>query len=1273
MHLRRFQRSFTTQSKRITNQVAIKLIQNLPKNKGNHDQIIKEAFQIYHEINERKTHSIINTLLQLCVRLKNMNKVFSIWNDIMDIKTGINYQLLFKCCVNNSEQIHIDKSMIVLQLMKDCDYKIKKNDIDHSKNIIKLITRHKNDIQTIKKIHCLIDMNQFTQNIFLKNALINAYGECKHINQAKNVFDTIDNQQMDCITIGAMMKVFIKNNCNDDVIALHQEYNSINNDVTHMLALQACINKNDHQTGLQIIENNINQMDKAKIGHQLQNTVINFYGSFGDIESTEKIFKQIGGDCKNKIININVMLKSYVNNGYDDKALILYNKYPDIINHVSHTLALKACMNLENYDKGKEISKMIFDRKEFRSIELNSTLISFYGQIGDIISAESLFDSIKPKDHTQVSIGCMMKVFQVNGYNKDAMKVYNKFRKLRNDISNLYAIKACIELGNFEIGNKIHQDIMNRGGTQNIKLINSLIDFYGFFGHIDQALMLFDSVCDNKKDHASIGSIMNAFIINGDSKSVISLYDKYKSFMDDTSFALVIKACINDGEFDKGKEIYTDIKKKNQVMSISLSNTLIDFFGTFGELDTALEIFNCIESNKLDHVSIGTMMKTLISHNKSNDALSLYRKYESLHDDISHTLAIKACRNIDDYQFGRDIHQNIGEKIKERNIQYYNAILDFYCHFGEIDIAESIFSNIPHHKRNAQSINTMMKAFISNKNDDQALIIYDKYESLANELSHLYAIKVCSNTGNIEKGKKIHNRISKDTESDNIILKNAFTEFYGTADDINTAWTIFDSIDDSKKDASTINTMLKCLISTQDALDLYEKYCHLTDDISHVLALKTCKLMGNQQYGNTIYQRIKDKAPGVQLQNSCIDFFGHFGDIDQAKNIFENIIDKDSSSINAMLSAYVDNNQYQDAITLYDEYKDLQDDISHLLVIKASSASGNFEIGEKVHQRIKGGSDHNIALKNTLIDFYGNCGDIDNALSVFNSIPDKEKDIYSIGAMMNAYCNCRMDRKCIQLFENIHLINNKIKPNVTCYSTLFKACTHGTSYHFGKKIHDKLKEDVDDKWILNEKEIQVTLINFYGKCGILNECDDIFQHIKIEQYDRYCTEIGIWNSMIHAHGRNGDIIGAKNIFEIMKQNTNLSGDFRTFIVLINACSHSGDVDAARNIWNTQIIDESIKYHRDVVTSIIDCHSRKGFVAQGFAILKEYFANNSNKYNKQDVTMFMALMSGCQTSQDYQLAQTIYNEMDKYFGDNEKYMASASTILSNIYGKNKRDT
>eukprot|EP01084_Bolivina_argentea_P282837 484246_1 len=265
--------------------------------------------------------------------------------------------------------------------------------------------------------------------------------------------------------------------------------------------------------------------------------------------------------------------------------------------------------------------------------------------------------------------------------------------------------------------------------------------------------------------------------------------------------------------------------------------------------------------------------------------------------------------------------------------------------------------------------------------------------------------------------------------------------------------------------------------------------------------------------------------------------------MDGALKIFDSINDsvKDIICINCMMSTYICNGFDKIAMELFDKCIDgryskvkLHNNVSNMLAIKACTTLGNFEKGKNIISNMQY-SNKEIQLKSTLIDFYGNCLEIENAMRIFNTINDKNKDIISIAAMMNAYCLSNLNKEAIQLFMKYFIDNTHLKlvPDRICYSIFFDVCTNSTSLYFGQQIHDKLKTDTKSGFILSDTEIQTKIINMYGKCGSLQKCKDMFENIKNK------NEISVWNAMMHSFGRNGEFDECMQFFNKIKMNDRL--------------------------------------------------------------------------------------------------------------------------------------
>ena len=192
--------------------------------------------------------------------MNSIHNVLPIWNDIQSsIINHPNHNnndistlscLWLKCCIETNK---IDITQCIQMLKWIQKYCNQMSLLGYLTN--KLISKCKNSKESLEYIHQLIKINFFighNDNIMIQNSLINAYGECKDIENALNVFNAINNNIKDEITLSAMMKVLINNNKSGESLRLYRKYDKLHNEITDMLAIKACIATNDEKHGRSI-------------------------------------------------------------------------------------------------------------------------------------------------------------------------------------------------------------------------------------------------------------------------------------------------------------------------------------------------------------------------------------------------------------------------------------------------------------------------------------------------------------------------------------------------------------------------------------------------------------------------------------------------------------------------------------------------------------------------------------------------------------------------------------------------------------------------------------------------------------------------------------------------------------------------------------------------------------------------------------------------------------------------------------------------------------
>ncbi len=159
-------------------------------------------------------------------------------------------------------------------------------------------------------------------------------------------------------------------------------------------------------------------------------------------------------------------------------------------------------------------------------------------------------------------------------------------------------------------------------------------------------------------------SVFRRYFINNENETAILLYKKYETFMDDISYILMIKACMNTNNFEFGNDIINkNIDYKNSKYNINLMNELIDFYGHYGDIKTAVSVFDSI-LNK-DIISYGSMMNAYCINDLNEETIKLFKQILNNHsvslypNKITYAIALKACTNVTSLHFGKGIHNEL--------------------------------------------------------------------------------------------------------------------------------------------------------------------------------------------------------------------------------------------------------------------------------------------------------------------------------------------------------------------------------------------------------------------------------------------------------------------------------------------------------------------------------------------------------------------------------------------------------------------------------------
>lgn len=368
-----------------------------------------------------------------------------------------------------------------------------------------------------------------------------------------------------------------------------------------------------------------------------------------------------------------------------------------------------------------------------------------------------------------------------------------------------------------------------------------------------------------------------------------------------------------------------------------------------------------------------------------------------------------------------------------------------------------------------------------------------------------------------------------------------------------------------------------------------------------VSVLKACGNIADLELGKSIHAEVvKHECESDSFVRSClVDMYRRCGSIVDAEKVFGTVLQQlDLVTCNAMLSAYAQEGQAQQALQLFDRMRKegrdpdarsfvsllqacgMQAETERLLVGGERSISQkHLEIGKVVHAAARAeGYDSDVFVGNTLISMYGKCGSLDDAEIVFQQM--LSRNVVSWNAMLTAYIQHGQAELALQLYDK--MCQQGVSRDARTFVSAFRACGMVAERNIangqilmpsiidrGRALHvDARKKGYDaDVFVGN------TLISMYGKCGSIMDAQEVF-------YSMPCHDLVSWNAMLAVYTQHGKAENALQLYEKMLQKR-FCPDVRTMVYALQACGMiAEDKKCSSNDANMSVLERGKAIHEN---------------------------------------------------------------------------------------------
>ncbi|XP_047951270.1 pentatricopeptide repeat-containing protein At3g16610 [Salvia hispanica] len=417
---------------------------------------------------------------------------------------------------------------------------------------------------------------------------------------------------------------------------------------------------------------------------------------------------------------------------------------------------------------------------------------------------------------------------------------------------------------------------------------------------------------------------------------------------------------------------------------------------------------------------------------------------------------------------------------------------------------------------------------------------------------------------------------------------------------------------------------------------------------TYTFVLKACSALHDIETGVKIRGHVKrhNLDNDVYVCTALLNFYVKCGCLVEARELFDEMPERDVVAWNAMISGLSLNGMHLDAtgLVLEMQRRGLEPNSSTVAaILPGIGEKSRLNEGKSLHGFcLRRGFDRDIVVGTGILDMYGKCGLLVYAMRIFRALVFKNEVTWC--AIVGACVTCG---SMLEGFELLRKMRVEVggSPSPVMLATVVRGCAKLNDLSMGRQMHCYMIK----LGLLFDIMVGNTLVSMYAKCGSINDAMGFFEGMQVKDSVSY-------SAVISGCVQNGYAEEALQLFRKM-QVVGVEPELATMMGFLPACSylaalqhgvcgHSYSIvrgfTADVAICNTVINMYSKCGKMEVARRVFDRMHEKDVVSWNAMIVgygihglgKEaimLFEDMKNGGYKADEITFIALLSACSHS------------------------------------------
>ncbi|XP_026424278.1 pentatricopeptide repeat-containing protein At4g02750-like isoform X1 [Papaver somniferum] len=307
--------------------------------------------------------------------------------------------------------------------------------------------------------------------------------------------------------------------------------------------------------------------------------------------------------------------------------------------------------------------------------------------------------------------------------------------------------------------------------------------------------------------------------------------------------------------------------------------------------------------------------------------------------------------------------------------------------------------------------------------------------------------------------------------------------------------------------------------------------------------------------------------------------------VGEARNMFDEMAQRNSITWNSMITGYFRNGQVEEAKLLFDSFagKNIR---TWTTMVSGYTNNGKLEEARRVFNLMP---ERNVVSWNAMINGYAKYGDLKSARILFDGMP--ERDTKSWNTMITGYSHCGLLREARELFEQMQ--NKDIVSWLVMISGYVRSNDHVEAWNMFSKMHHGGVRPEQSIFV-------VTLSAITG----LNSQTLIKMLQTVAIKTNFERDVKVGTAIMNAYTKTGKLELALDFFKTMSQRNEF-----TWTTIIGALSKSGRLEDAIAMYN-QAPEKNVPTQ----TALLTAFAQHGKIHEARRIFEEIKNPNEITWN-----------------------------------------------------------